>query len=779
MKLKRITRLRHRVFRDFTWPNELPDFARFNVVYGWNGSGKTTLSSLLAHVATRTPLTEGEAELELDDGRRCTGARFDDPTLPQVRVFDRDFIRTTLASTGGIAPIYFLGEDSLEKQNEVERLRSELAAAYVAVTDATNEKKRAEDSLDELCVAQAKIIKGVLTSANSAAYNNYDKRKFRQAALSMTPERASASVLTDEQKTLRRTQKDAQPKATLESLRAPSVDLDALTREVESLVDRSVVAQTLDELTADPNLASWVQRGLTLHSAPGHGGPHESDTCRFCAQPLRPKRRAALEAHFNDAFAGHQKELSALATKLHAARQTLGSLRLPEPTRFYETLAADVTAANEDIARALGATMSALDRLLERVEHKRANPFSPVEASRTPTAPWASVREAIAPLHGLIEQHNQTSNRFQASVDEAARDLEASYVAEAYGDFAQRTDAVKRADESLQSLRARPPVLQARIDELERAILEHRRPADELTEELRTYLGRDELRFAVKGNGYALTRNGQPVSNLSEGERTAIAFLYFLKSLEDKTFDVSKGIVVIDDPVSSLDANALFSAFAYLRERTKRCGQLILLTHDFAFFRLVKSWFQHLPGQRSKYPAKRPARFFQLRTRRLEDGSRSSAIGPLDPLLEQHESEYQYLFKRIYEEANRSDVPSMEQHYGLPTLARRLLEAFLAFRFPELAGDDLDQRLDRVVTQYAFDDAKRSRIARLLYAGSHGDAITDPDHDLSLLAETQPILIDVLDLMETVDVAHYEGLKKLLSRSESTEEESDRESRPR
>lgn len=71
---------------------------------------------------------------------------------------------------------------------------------------------------------------------------------------------------------------------------------------------------------------------------------------------------------------------------------------------------------------------------------------------------------------------------------------------------------------------------------MERAILEHRRPADELTEELCAYLGRDELRFEVKGNGYALTRNGQPVAHLSVGERTAIAFLYFLKSLRSCSF---------------------------------------------------------------------------------------------------------------------------------------------------------------------------------------------------------------------------------------------------
>lgn len=42
-------------------------------------------------------------------------------------------------------------------------------------------------------------------------------------------------------------------------------------------------------------------------------------------------------------------------------------------------------------------------------------------------------------------------------------------------------------------------------------------------------------------------------------ERTSIAFLYFLKSLKATGFDLEIGIVVIDDPVSGLDANS-FSA---------------------------------------------------------------------------------------------------------------------------------------------------------------------------------------------------------------------------
>lgn len=68
-------------------------------------------------------------------------------------------------------------------------------------------------------------------------------------------------------------------------------------------------------------------------------------------------------------------------------------------------------------------------------------------------------------------------------------------------------------------------------------------------------------------------------------------------------------------------------------------------------------------------------------------------------------------------------------------------------------------RFERV----SFDNAKKTRILRLLNTDSHADAISDPHHDLSLLAETQPVLRDVLEMMKAVDQEHYEGLEKLVA----------------
>jgi len=85
----------------------------------------------------------------------------------------------------------------------------------------------------------------------------------------------------------------------------------------------------------------------------------------------------------------------------------------------------------------------------------------------------------------------------------------------------------------------------------------------------------------------------------------------------------------------------------------------------------------------------------------------------------------------VNQEAYRNDINQLEHHYGLPNVARRLIEAFLAFRFPEMSGN-LGPRFERV----DFDSAKMTCILRLLNTYSHAGAIADPGHDLSLLTET-------------------------------------------
>lgn len=110
-------------------------------------------------------------------------------------------------------------------------------------------------------------------------------------------------------------------------------------------------------------------------------------------------------------------------------------------------------------------------------------------------------------------------------------------------------------------------------------------------------------------NAYEVVRqDGTVANNLSEGERNFIAFLYFyhlVRGAHSDT-DVSKDkIVVIDDPVSSMDSSVLFIVSTLVREMVGVCfnnteyredkkevqgdyiKQILILTHNVYFHREI------------------------------------------------------------------------------------------------------------------------------------------------------------------------------------------------
>lgn len=758
MKIDRISRIKdHRVFHNFTWPSDLPEFARFNLIYGWNGSGKTTLSNLFAHLEHRQAVTEGEVDFCIN-GNSCPGSTLATAAvLPRVKVFNRAFIEASVfAMAQPIGPIYFLGQDSVEKQKQVEALTKTKQGEEAKVLTKTEAKTKATKALDDFCIDQARAIKNLLSSSGTNPYNNYDKAKFRDACTRLAKLTPTPGVLTDGQKTKLKQKKDATLRDAIPILSTNPVDFSALRQKVEALLKRTVVSQVLEELAADPTVAGWVQQGLRLHT-----GGKQSPTCRFCGSAIPADRLAKLEAHFNDEYNRFLSALDTLKAEVEQTRQSLAGIKLPDKAAFYDHLAPDYLAATGTLSEYQALADAYTASLLAALAAKRAKPFQALTLdtflAATPL-PGSGKAAAFDQVKEVIRRHNTETANFHREVTEARRKLEEALVAEALPGYQKKNEAIRTLDVELQTLQNSITTLQNQIATLEQQITEHLRPAQELSAELHNYLDHDELKFDLVGNGYQISRHGTPAANLSEGERAAIAFLYFLKSLQAKDFDLSKDIVVIDDPVSSLDANALFSAFSYMKTRTHRAGQLFILTHNFAFFRQVKNWFHHLPHQKSKDIVKRPARFYML-VAAVNGGKRNATLKPLDRLLEEYESEYHYLFKKVYDEvANPSAGTGLESYYSLPNIARRLLESFLAFRYPAETGD-LQKQMDTL----SFDTARKNRILRLLHTYSHGGKIAESEHDMTVLAETPAALKDLLDLLKHEDPKHYAEMEKLVA----------------
>lgn len=788
MKITRLQKAKdYRIFRDFSWPTTgLPDFARFNVIYGWNGAGKTSFSNIFRHIQRKEALTEGQIEVVVDQ-TRVSGANFNTAAIPAVRTFNRDTVHRNVFEVPNqqLPPVFFLGEDSVEKQKHIEELKKRHATLIQSVLNWDRKKSDANSALDSFCAEEAKGIKNLLTVAGGGPFNNYNAANLKVAMQNLADAAQLPSSLSDEQRQQHLATKDGKA---MEKLAKPSVsfpDVAALAKRTQAMLERSVVSNVIGELMENPRVAAWVNTGLDLHT-----GEQTASKCKFCDQPLPELRLKQLEAHFNDEFKQFQAELDSLIREITAARDYAETFLLPPKEALYLHLRGEYEKAIGTLNQQTATVQMSLDVLVRALKVKRDEPFRRLELapfitseapSSEPTskvesffrlvfaglALWGATsgKTAFEQVVDLIENHNQHTDRFDAEVQKARKSLANNEVLRAFPDWQQKTKAVSDAHDKAVAAREHAGKIQTEITDLELQVKQHRRPAEELNEEIAAYLGRDELRFEVEQNGYRITRGGHPATHLSDGERTAIAFLYFLKSLQGTDFDLKTGVVVIDDPVSSLDANSLFSAFGFMKHQTSEVGQLFVLTHNFTFFRQVRNWFYNLPGQQKKDISKHPARFYMLATDFVH-GERTAKLDVLDPFLHQYESEYHYLFKRVYEEAHKPANQGLEAYYAIPNIARRLLEAFLAFRVPEKSGE-LYQKLE-VIT---FDPAKKTRILRFLHTYSHFDQVADAGHDPSVLSETPAILQEVLALIQACDSAHFASMTALVSPSATAKAE--------
>ncbi|KUP24705.1 hypothetical protein AWJ19_17815 [Paenibacillus sp. DMB5] len=101
-----------------------------------------------------------------------------------------------------------------------------------------------------------------------------------------------------------------------------------------------------------------------------------------------------------------------------------------------------------------------------------------------------------------------------------------------------------------------------------------------------------------QGNYRLIRSNGEDVNQtLSEGEKTFVTFLYFMHLLNgsnNSDLITENKVVVIDDPISSLDSNVLFivsnlisKLIEDIRNEESNIIQLFLLTHNVYFHKEI------------------------------------------------------------------------------------------------------------------------------------------------------------------------------------------------
>jgi wobble nucleotide-excising tRNase len=733
------------VFKNYRCNASVPEFGRFNVIYGWNGSGKTTLSQLFSAFESGKldEFAELKYKIEADNDEYTQGA----PYRKQIRVFNQQYISDNIDVVGGKAnPIFILGEENKKLAEAIEEDQLVLLGDPTDPDDVgkikeLDEKQKEHSRLEkERGQHFTSIARSIGSSIEGVTTRTYNKRHAENDFSQLRSKKLLPDNEYEKHKTTLREQ-EMKLVDTIEGdhIRGLSVKLLA---DAERLLKDTVETTVIEDLRDNPEIATWTEEGYKLHQQTN------SQNCEFCGQPMPGGRIEQLAAHFTDADKRIKDDVDNVLAETDSLRADLRNVKLPDAANFYTEFQDHYEGLKDVFVKARRDLIKTTFEFKQEVEGKKLHTTEALNLTKRFSI--ASAIKAIDEINELINQHNKKSKSFSDAKEKAAEKIRVHLLSSIYDDIQDLDSQISQTRKDIDVLENGDlnypsdegiMLLQERVQENKKKISQSGVACDEINNQLEIFLGRRELEFDVEDDRYILKRGGKIAKSLSEGEKTAIAFVHFTISLKDQDFNAENGIVVVDDPVSSLDSNSLYQAFSFLKNAVQDAYQVFLFTHNFDFLKLLLNWLRRQSGKK----------YFMIKNQ-MENGDRCAKLDVLDKLLQNYEIEYQYLFKMLFEfNSDFGSDKTLSAVYNIPNIARKVLEYFLLLMIPD------NRNLYKKLQAIDFNENKKIAIYKFTNDQSH---ITGKGFDPSLVPEAQKNVSYLLEMIEKVFPTHYEALKR-------------------
>lgn len=675
------------------WPDDLPSGCH-TIVYGHNGSGKSTLSELLLTLAEGACATDISWEDE-DTHRACVRAGGASPSA-SMAVFTRKWVETNLTAFldgSSASAIVTLGKEAIDAKEEEAVLVEEIGKLRTEATEAAKQQQSADGKLDRLV---RDLQDRIISELKEFDYAYYTKSRFSAPKVRdmLRRHRGRVPDSSAHAEALKRLGEGA-PSPVSEVISPPTSVAISLTGLAELLAE-TPTRVAVQALEANRTAQAWVEEGLALHQGLDH--------CLFCSGEIDNARRDQLARHFDESWLQIRSKARTLLSAVTGEKKALLTWHAALPTATC--LAGELQAVYENALNQAGSDVNDRVTALEAIEAALGSKIA--DPSATPEIrDWAVLNTAPSTtvLTQAVREHNDRVRRHAEATDERKQTILDHLVGSQSEPFRRLEDEAKELATRSEAAKNAAELTQRRLDEVRQSQFTTKDMADTLTRDLARVYGKDHLSVAVTADGksYACRRGDKPGTDLSDGERTTLSLLYFLRKLEDEQVperDRSQRIVVIDDPSSSLDREALFATHQWLIDALKDFGQYIIMTHDFSLLRLFIKSHKNAWGKSLSQIKKGDAN--QIRFPRVSflemyatsvDGERRSRIGQLPRVLLNNTSEYAYLFSMVM--AGIASSEDDERLFLLPNAARRVLEVFASYKAPHRS--DFLQQLEALV----------------------------------------------------------------------------------
>lgn len=568
---------------------QITDLKRVNFIYGANGSGKTTITKLIDN-----PNNPSFTECAL----AWRGG------LPlKALVYNKDFRKANFGN-GKIDGVFTLGQATKEDIESIDQMqvklgisKEEIFKKKATIEKVSELKQQYEEEYKENVWID--IYKKYEIEFKEAFVGVMKKETFKERILhefiNNTNILKTYIELKEKSKTIFGERPTLMPLISIiDTDRILEIESDAIwKKKILGKVDVDI-AKLIQKL----NLNDWVNEGRNYLQ--------EDETCPFCQQQTITKNfRRQLEDYFDETFAKdtltikeHFDEYISLTSNIiniltiieTSEKSNLNSkLNVELFSAYLKTLSSQIISNKELLKNKIKEPSRSIDLISGRGQ-------------------VANIQKLISEANKAIIEHNKIVSNYPNEradlineiwkflVDENKSKIQA-YVKKLNG-FLRGLDNLTKQHQILQNeYRA----LDNQIKEATKNVTSVQPSVDDINQTLKSYgfTNFEIVPSKLENNRYQIQREDGTIaeSTLSEGEITFITFLYFLQLAKGSTKQeniTEERILVIDDPISSLDSNVLFVVSSLIKEVIKsikkgngNIKQLILLTHNVYFHKEV------------------------------------------------------------------------------------------------------------------------------------------------------------------------------------------------
>ena len=584
---------------------------KLSLIYAENSRGKTTLASIFRSLACGDPSPILE--------RKRQGSQYDEhvviadssghetifengewtQVIPDIVVFDDNFVAENVCSGLQVESNHrqslhelVIGAEgvdlNVELQSHVNRIEKHNQDIGTK-GDAILQHERYGLTIDQFCaLSRRDNIEEALQAAarNLAAARQSDDVRSRPYFEELTLPRFDT---TEIEKVLARG--------------LPNLESDAVARVREHFAKIGEDGET------------WVGDGMGRIGRASAG--NDQAICPFCVQELEDSPLIShYQAYFSAEYSALREAISTTSRNVSTAHHQEVRINFERVVRaveksqeFWKTFI-DTPEVMIDVDTIVLAWKEAFEGVSELLRAKQSSPLEPLKMGD-------DVREKIDTYHELQEGVTSVNENLLATrgrIDRAKERAMEADVATLETEFAHlkavksrfSPEMVSECEAYLEEKRAKIETEQKR--NAVRAKLEtyRNRIFPEYGSALNNYLHRfnagfrlDSLRsintrrgstcdYGISINDHSLPLSakeaGEPSfkSALSAGDRNALALAFFFASL-DKDRDRSQRVVVIDDPMTSLDEHRALTTVQEVRRLVNEVAQVIVLSHSKAF----------------------------------------------------------------------------------------------------------------------------------------------------------------------------------------------------